>query len=84
MPFQFSRSEREWMEGVMDLAIFYPADSRWLILDWKTNRTGLDTLLTHYAPQLAAFYADLLDRGIDGLLVSKPALAVDVVTDSSS
>ena len=32
----------------------------------------------------AAFYADLLDRGIDGLLVSKPALAVDVVTDSSS
>ncbi|MFZ9628039.1 MAG: glycerophosphodiester phosphodiesterase family protein [Ilumatobacteraceae bacterium] len=32
----------------------------------------------------AAFYADLLGRGIDGLLVSKPALAVDVVTDSSS
>ena len=30
------------------------------------------------------FYADLLGRDIDGLLVSKPSLAVDVVTGSSS
>ena len=33
---------------------------------------------------LMDFYADLLGRDIDGLLVSKPSLAVDVVTGSSS
>lgn len=32
----------------------------------------------------AAFYSDLLDRDVDGLLVSKPTLAVDVVTGESS
>lgn len=62
MPFQFSRSEREWMEGVMDLAIFYPSLNRWLILDWKTNAVTAEnagSLRELYAPQLEA-YAEAL------------------------
>jgi glycerophosphoryl diester phosphodiesterase len=32
--------------------------------------------------ETAAFYSDLLDRGVDGLLVSRPTVAVEVVADS--
>lgn len=33
--------------------------------------------------ETAAFYTDLLDRGVDGLLVSRPTVAVEVVTERS-
>ncbi len=58
MPFLFNRSAREWMEGVMDLAIFYPSENRWLILDWKTNLVApdqVDSLRGLYSPQLGAY-----------------------------
>lgn len=67
MPFLFNRAESEWMEGVMDLAIFYPAENRWLILDWKTNliaANNVQSLRPLYAPQLGA-YAEAL-RAITG------------------
>jgi ATP-dependent exoDNAse (exonuclease V) beta subunit len=71
MPFQFCRGEREWVEGVMDLAIFYPSEDRWLVLDWKTNFVEpdrVDSLRELYAPQLGA-YAEAL-RAITDMKVA--------------
>lgn len=70
MPFLFNRSGREWMEGVMDLAILQPDGGRWLVLDWKTNLVtpdGAEALRALYAPQLGA-YAEAL-HAITGLPV---------------
>ena len=70
MPFLFNRGEREWMEGVMDLAIFYPSENRWVVLDWKTNLIAAEkasSLRSLYEPQLKA-YADAL-RAITGMKI---------------
>ena len=59
MPFLWAMSERECLEGIIDLAIFDPASESWLILDWKTNRTtaaDLPKLHAHYLPQLSAYW----------------------------
>ena len=59
MPFLWGMSERECLEGIIDLAVFDPAAGSWLILDWKTNRTSaaeLPQLSTHYLPQLSAYW----------------------------
>jgi ATP-dependent exoDNAse (exonuclease V) beta subunit len=40
MPFLWHESDRRCVEGVMDLAIFTPAESAWRVIDWKTNRPG--------------------------------------------
>ena len=59
MPFLWAMSERECLEGIIDLAVFDPASESWLILDWKTNRTtaaDLPKLKAHYLPQLSAYW----------------------------
>ena len=59
MPFLWAMSERECLEGIIDLAVFDPAAGSWLILDWKTNRTTADELPKlrgHYLPQLSAYW----------------------------
>jgi ATP-dependent exoDNAse (exonuclease V) beta subunit len=59
MPFLWAMSERECLEGIIDLAIFDPATGNWLIVDWKTNRTStgeLPHLHAHYLPQLSAYW----------------------------
>ena len=59
MPFLWAMSERECLEGIIDLAIFDPAAQSWLIVDWKTNRTTtneLPQLRAHYLPQLSAYW----------------------------
>ena len=62
MPFLWAMNERECLEGIIDLAVFDPAAGSWLIVDWKTNRTGDDTLpqlRAHYLPQLSAYWQTL-------------------------
>ncbi len=59
MPFLWAMSERECLEGIIDLAVFDPAAGSWLILDWKTNRKPPDELpqlSAHYMPQLSAYW----------------------------
>ena len=59
MPFLWAMSERECLEGIIDLAVFDPAAGSWLILDWKTNRQSTDQLpqlQDHYLPQLSAYW----------------------------
>jgi ATP-dependent exoDNAse (exonuclease V) beta subunit len=59
MPFLWAMSERECLEGIIDLAVFDPAAGTWLILDWKTNRkttAELPSLHEHYLPQLGAYW----------------------------
>ena len=59
MPFLWAMSERECLEGIIDLAVFDPAAGSWLILEWKTNRTTADDLpklRAHYLPQLSAYW----------------------------
>ena len=38
MPFFWRVNENTCLEGVVDLALINRANSKWLILDWKTNR----------------------------------------------
>jgi ATP-dependent exoDNAse (exonuclease V) beta subunit len=60
MPFVWPMDERNCLEGLIDLALFHPAEKRWFILDWKTNRIRplageLDQLRAVYRPQIAAY-----------------------------
>jgi ATP-dependent exoDNAse (exonuclease V) beta subunit len=58
MPFFWKMRDDRCLEGVIDLAIFDPEASTWLIVDWKTNRIERDkigTLRAQYCPQLAAY-----------------------------
>ncbi len=62
LPFLWAMSKRECLEGIIDLAVFDPAAGRWLLLDWKTNRTTeaeLPQLSAHYLPQLSAYWQTL-------------------------
>jgi ATP-dependent exoDNAse (exonuclease V) beta subunit len=60
MPFVWPMDEQNCLEGLIDLALFHPAEKRWFILDWKTNRIRplldeLDQLRVAYRPQIAAY-----------------------------
>jgi ATP-dependent exoDNAse (exonuclease V) beta subunit len=55
VPFLWAMSERECLEGVIDLVVWNSTRKAWLILDWKTNRDTSD-LSAHYEPQLAAYW----------------------------
>ncbi len=59
MPFLWAMSERECLDGIIDLAVLHPATGEWLILDWKTNSKTvkeLPELSDHYLPQLSAYW----------------------------
>ncbi|MEP6667951.1 MAG: UvrD-helicase domain-containing protein [Chthoniobacter sp.] len=59
MPFLWAMSERECLDGIIDLATYDRAANRWTILDWKTNRVpsaGVAALRVHYLPQLSAYW----------------------------
>jgi ATP-dependent helicase/nuclease subunit A len=58
MPFFWKMRDDRCLEGVVDLALFDPVASEWLIVDWKTNRIARDKiemLRAQYRPQLAAY-----------------------------
>lgn len=58
MPFFWLTDAQYCLEGLIDLALFHPAEKRWFILDWKTNRierAELDQLHVAYRPQIAAY-----------------------------
>jgi ATP-dependent exoDNAse (exonuclease V) beta subunit len=60
MPFVWPMNEQNCLEGLIDLAVFHPAEKRWFILDWKTNRIRplpdeLDQLRIAYRPQITAY-----------------------------
>jgi ATP-dependent exoDNAse (exonuclease V) beta subunit len=62
MPFLWRMSDKECVEGIIDLAIQDAAENAWLIVDWKTNRIGSSQerwLRGKYEPQLAAYRAAL-------------------------
>jgi ATP-dependent exoDNAse (exonuclease V) beta subunit len=59
MSFLWATNDRRCLEGIVDLAVFEPAEKKWLILDWKTNditADKIDKLRAHYRPQLAAYW----------------------------
>jgi ATP-dependent exoDNAse (exonuclease V) beta subunit len=59
MPFFWRMDERTCLEGIIDLALFQPAEKEWFILDWKTNRIDpdkIDKLRASYRPQIAAYW----------------------------
>jgi ATP-dependent helicase/nuclease subunit A len=55
LPFLWPRDARVCLEGVMDLAIYEPAESVWQVIDWKTNKAGGEELAEIYRGQLAAY-----------------------------
>ncbi|MEZ0253864.1 MAG: PD-(D/E)XK nuclease family protein, partial [Chthoniobacter sp.] len=73
MPFLWAMSDRECLDGIIDLAIYDRTADRWTILDWKTNRDRPSH--THYRPQLSAYWkaaAEMLQRPIAaGLYITK-------------
>jgi len=59
MPLFWRMHERGCLEGIVDLALFQPAERSWFILDWKTNRVErheVDKLRASYRPQVAAYW----------------------------
>jgi ATP-dependent helicase/nuclease subunit A len=59
LPFLWSMSSSECLEGIMDLAAYDPKTDMWLVLDWKTNRiepTQHKELLDRYEAQIAAYW----------------------------
>jgi ATP-dependent exoDNAse (exonuclease V) beta subunit len=49
---------KDCFEGVMDLAVYTPAESAWQVIDWKTNRFGpggSTALLETYRGQIEAY-----------------------------
>jgi len=59
MPLFWRMHERGCLEGIVDLALFQPAEMSWFILDWKTNRVErheVDKLRASYRPQVAAYW----------------------------
>ncbi|EDY21675.1 UvrD/REP helicase [Chthoniobacter flavus Ellin428] len=54
MPFLWAMSERECLDGIIDLAVYDRQAHRWTILDWKTNRVPPSR--SHYLPQLSAYW----------------------------
>lgn len=73
MPFLWAMSDRECLDGIIDLAIYDRTADRWTILDWKTNRVPPPR--AHYRPQLSAYWkaaAEMLQRPIAaGLYITK-------------
>jgi ATP-dependent helicase/nuclease subunit A len=70
LPFLWPDGER-CLEGVMDLAVFSPAESRWRVIDWKTNRTDGASLRTIYRGQIEAYVEALralIDAPVEGSL----------------
>jgi ATP-dependent exoDNAse (exonuclease V) beta subunit len=59
MPFFWRIDDSRCLEGIIDLALFDPSATRWMILDWKTNRitpNKLENLRLQYRPQIAAYW----------------------------
>jgi ATP-dependent exoDNAse (exonuclease V) beta subunit len=56
LPFLWAMSERECLDGIIDLAVYDRAAHRWTILDWKTNHQEAAPLRAHYLPQLSAYW----------------------------
>ncbi|MFZ5807516.1 MAG: UvrD-helicase domain-containing protein [Verrucomicrobiota bacterium] len=58
MPFLHPVDTAQCIEGVIDLAIFDPQHSSWLVIDWKTDVVDVDErnfFKEKYAPQLQAY-----------------------------
>jgi ATP-dependent exoDNAse (exonuclease V) beta subunit len=59
MPFFWRVKPNVCLEGIIDLALFEDDESKWFILDWKTNRIDrnqTDKLRISYRPQIAAYW----------------------------
>jgi len=59
MPFFWRMDEQKSLEGFIDLALFQPAEKKWFVLDWKTNRIErdqIDQLRITYRRQIAAYW----------------------------
>lgn len=51
-------NSKECIEGVIDLAVFFPHERKWIVIDWKTNAitfNEIDALKKTYQPQLFAY-----------------------------
>ena len=58
-PFFWRMDEQKCLEGLIDVALFYPDENKWFVLDWKTNRVErdeLESLRVEYRPQIAAYW----------------------------
>lgn len=59
MPFLWAMDDRQCLDGIIDLAVYDPLATRWMLVDWKTNQVpGGDpmSLHAHYLPQLSAYW----------------------------
>jgi ATP-dependent exoDNAse (exonuclease V) beta subunit len=59
MPFFWRMDEGTCLEGIIDLVLFHPAEKKWFVLDWKTNRierAEIGKLRADYRPQIAAYW----------------------------
>ena len=53
--FRLPLPDGAWLEGVIDLLYRDPANRRWVVLDYKSNRGPVEALAEHYRAQLVAY-----------------------------
>jgi ATP-dependent exoDNAse (exonuclease V) beta subunit len=76
MPFFWRMNESQYLEGLVDLALYHPGEKKWFIMDWKTNRIErdeIDKLRAYYRPQIAAYWkaiAEMTKRPVSGGIFS--------------
>jgi ATP-dependent exoDNAse (exonuclease V) beta subunit len=54
IPFLWPRQPETWVEGVIDLAVFTPAENAWRVVDWKTNQATAG-IVQIYRGQIQAY-----------------------------
>ena len=70
LPFLWPGSTpNEWIEGVVDLAVYSESEKAWRVIDWKTNRVnagGRERLVEMYRGQIEAYV-----RALEQMLSTK-------------
>ena len=59
VPILWRKASDTAYDGFIDMAVWDPAEERWLIVDWKTDRVEsgeVSMLVERYTPQLRAYY----------------------------
>ena len=76
IPFFWRAKDNLCLEGIIDLALLKQDETKWFILDWKTNRIDrnrIDTLRASYRPQIAAYWraiAEMTGESVDAAIYS--------------
>lgn len=78
LPFQYSTQDGNSVEGIMDLCLVDVLSEKWVVIDWKTNRsTSMASLMKQYLGQIQA-YGDALHSLIPGASIQVGVYSTEI------